>query len=317
MRVTALAFLFAPLSWCSLSTSRHPLFLKQLLFPAGSCVLKAFLWKPNGPGPFPTVLFNHGSGGADADHTAGLPMTEAARKACAAVFETWLRISLSIPPRPRAFGRSRAVHARILQQEEAAKGKEARQHLQFLLATTDHLDDVIAALSFQKTAPAIDAKRHCDCRPLVWRSGNIARCRARQHRSCCGDIRGCSRFMANVRLNCASDSEAAAGKTTAPDHADSGGKRLQHCAQSGVGRRTAPSAQTASVKNLSACRSNIETTDTIFSIVAGFTSMGSTIVRSEFLDESRKTIDRGLSLLVRAGDVRCCICDLDKLRVDS
>jgi dipeptidyl aminopeptidase/acylaminoacyl peptidase len=47
----------------------------------------------------------------------------------------------------------------ILQREETAKGKEARQHLQFVLATTDHLDDVMAGLSFLKAAPAIDAKR--------------------------------------------------------------------------------------------------------------------------------------------------------------
>src|SRR5439155_16056515 len=46
----------------------------------------------------------------------------------------------------------------ILQREEASKGKEARQHLQFVLATTDQLDDVMAALSFLKTAPAVDAK---------------------------------------------------------------------------------------------------------------------------------------------------------------
>ena len=47
----------------------------------------------------------------------------------------------------------------ILRQEEAAKGKEARQHLQFVLATTDQLDDVIAALSFLKTKSVVDAKR--------------------------------------------------------------------------------------------------------------------------------------------------------------
>jgi dipeptidyl aminopeptidase/acylaminoacyl peptidase len=47
----------------------------------------------------------------------------------------------------------------ILQQEEAAKGKEARRHLQFMLATTDHLDDAMAALSFLKTAHVIDANR--------------------------------------------------------------------------------------------------------------------------------------------------------------
>ena len=47
----------------------------------------------------------------------------------------------------------------ILQREEAMKGKEARQHLQFILATTDHLDDVLAALAFLKARPAIDTRR--------------------------------------------------------------------------------------------------------------------------------------------------------------
>jgi dipeptidyl aminopeptidase/acylaminoacyl peptidase len=39
------------------------------------------------------------------------------------------------------------------------KGKEARQHLQFVLATTEHLDDVLAALAFLKAIPAVDARR--------------------------------------------------------------------------------------------------------------------------------------------------------------
>lgn len=47
----------------------------------------------------------------------------------------------------------------ILQREEAAKGKEAHQHLQFMLATTDHLDDVMAGLTFLRTTPGIDSKR--------------------------------------------------------------------------------------------------------------------------------------------------------------
>jgi dienelactone hydrolase len=47
----------------------------------------------------------------------------------------------------------------ILRREEAARGKEARQHLQFMLANTDYLDDVTAALSFLKTVPGVDARR--------------------------------------------------------------------------------------------------------------------------------------------------------------
>lgn len=47
----------------------------------------------------------------------------------------------------------------ILQNEEAAKGKDARQHLQFILLTTEQLDDVLAALSFLKKVPGIDSHR--------------------------------------------------------------------------------------------------------------------------------------------------------------
>jgi cephalosporin-C deacetylase-like acetyl esterase len=47
----------------------------------------------------------------------------------------------------------------LLQREESAKGKEARQHLQYILVTTGHLEDALAGLSFLKTAPGIDSKR--------------------------------------------------------------------------------------------------------------------------------------------------------------
>src|SRR5262252_4851864 len=33
----------------------------QVSFPSGSLTLGGFLWKPAGAGPFPTVIYNHGS----------------------------------------------------------------------------------------------------------------------------------------------------------------------------------------------------------------------------------------------------------------
>jgi len=143
-----------------IATDQPPLVVagQTVVVPSGNLRLKAFLWKPNGPGPFPAVLFCHGSGGADAGHTAGLPMTEAAEK-LAPVFLKHGYAFMYLYRRGQGLSADQATFIQdILQREEASKGKEARQHLQFVLATTDQLDDVMAALSFLKTAPAVDAK---------------------------------------------------------------------------------------------------------------------------------------------------------------
>ena len=196
LRVRALAFLFAPVSVALAIDQPTPIVPETVVVPSGKLRLKAFLWKPNGPGPFPTVLFNHGSGGADADHTAGLPMTEAAEQ-LAPLFLKHGYAFFYLFRRGQGLSADQGPFMQdSLRQEEAAKGKEARQHLQFLLTTTDHLDDVLAALSFLKTAPAIDAKRIAIVGHSFGGQVNIARRRARQHASGCGHIRGCCRFMA-------------------------------------------------------------------------------------------------------------------------
>jgi carboxymethylenebutenolidase len=128
-------------------------------FPSGKLRLKAFLWKPAGPGPFPAVLFNHGSGGTDANHTAGLTMTEAAER-LGPLFVKHGYAFLYPCRRGHGLSADQAPYMQdLLNREEAARGQEARQHLQFILATTDHLDDVLAALSYLKSAPPIDSDR--------------------------------------------------------------------------------------------------------------------------------------------------------------
>jgi carboxymethylenebutenolidase len=127
--------------------------------PSGKLHLKAFFWKPQGPGPFPAVLFNHGSGGDDAAHTAGMPITEAADR-LAPLFLQHGYAFLYLFRRGQGLSASQAPFMRtLLQREEAARGKEARQHLQFVLLTTEQLDDVMSALSFLERTPGINPCR--------------------------------------------------------------------------------------------------------------------------------------------------------------
>jgi carboxymethylenebutenolidase len=159
LRVRTLAFLLALTSTALAVGQQVSIAQETVVVPSGKLRLKAFLWKPAGPGPFPAVLFCHGSGGADAGHTAGLPITEAGEK-LAPLFLKHGYAFMYLFRRGQGLSADQGPFMQnILQHEETAKGKEARQHLQFVLASTDHLDDVMAGLSFLKAAPAIDAKR--------------------------------------------------------------------------------------------------------------------------------------------------------------
>jgi carboxymethylenebutenolidase len=160
LRLRALAFLFGLMS-VALANDQQAFIPQTVIVPSGKLRLKAFLWKPAGPGPFPAVLFCHGSGGADPNHTAGLPIMEAAEK-LAPVFLNHGYAFLHLFRRGQGLSADQGSFMQdTLQREEATKGKEARQHLQLMLATTDHLNDVMAALSFLKAAQST---------PSVWRS---------------------------------------------------------------------------------------------------------------------------------------------------
>jgi carboxymethylenebutenolidase len=127
--------------------------------PSGSIHLKAFLWRPPGRGPFPAVLFNHGSGGATAGETAGMPITEAARRLAPLFVEHGYAF---LYPFRRGQGLS-ADQAPFLQdvlaRERADHGDAAAQRLHFVLLTTEQLEDVEASLAWLKQQPGIDPRR--------------------------------------------------------------------------------------------------------------------------------------------------------------
>jgi carboxymethylenebutenolidase len=163
MKTLLLAVFVALLANAALTQSSEPATSKvapQIVeVRSGTLHLKGYFWKPVGSGPFPAVLFNHGSGAADAQHTAGQTMENAAGN-LAPLFLKHGYAFFYLCRRGQGLSADQAPFMQdLLQHEESAAGREARQRLHYKLVTGDHLDDALAGLSFLKTAPGIDPKR--------------------------------------------------------------------------------------------------------------------------------------------------------------
>ena len=126
--------------------------------PSGVLHLKGYLWKPAGPGPFPAVLFNHGSGADDAQHTAGRTMAEAAAD-LAPVFLQHGYVFFYLCRRGQGLSADQGSFTNDLLKQAEAKGPEARKQLHYQLVTGGQLDDALAGLAFLKTAHGVDPQR--------------------------------------------------------------------------------------------------------------------------------------------------------------
>lgn len=128
---------------------------------SGPLQLKAVLWRPTGRGPFPAVVFNHGR--SDSARQYSLPLGLTLEDLAQVLGPVFVRHGfVFLYPFRRGEGPSAdqgQFIGDLLQREEAAKGVEASRHLQLVLMTTDHLQDALAALSFLKRLPDVDARR--------------------------------------------------------------------------------------------------------------------------------------------------------------
>jgi len=132
---------------------------EQVEFPSGTLRLHGLLWRPVGGGPFPAVLFNHGSGGRTSAETAGMPMTEAAARLAPLFTRRGYAFFYPFRRGQGASADAAPFLQDVLAHEEQAHGTEARRALQDTLLETEQLDDVLAALAFLRRAPGIDAGR--------------------------------------------------------------------------------------------------------------------------------------------------------------
>ena len=126
----------------------------------GGLQLKGFLWRPAGRGPFPAVVFNHGRSDTAQQYSLQLGLTlEQLAQVLGPVFVRHGFVFLYPFRRGEGPSADQGQFIGDLLREEAAKGVEASRHLQVVLVTTDHLQDALAALSFLKSLPYVDARR--------------------------------------------------------------------------------------------------------------------------------------------------------------
>ena len=116
----------------------------------GSLTLHALLWRPEGSGPFPAVLFNHGSGATSEPEKGAALGPVFARHGYVLLFLYRRGSGLSADAGTPA--------ADLMAKEVASKGIDGRDAL--LLELLDqHLTDVRAGLAFLRKVPGVDKKR--------------------------------------------------------------------------------------------------------------------------------------------------------------
>jgi dienelactone hydrolase len=146
--VGMLAIVLHPAS--GLSQNPQPFNKQRVTFTSGDLTLIGYLFKPDGSGPFPTVVWNHGS---EQDPGSGPQFN-----AVASVF---------VPAGYAVFAPMRRGHSdsegeyivAAMDRESVRRGIPAAQQLATRLLQTSQLDDQLAGLAFVKQQPFVDTTR--------------------------------------------------------------------------------------------------------------------------------------------------------------
>lgn len=130
---------------CESETATNP---ETVVVQSVKLKLHAQIWRPEGKGKFPGILFNHGRGGT--------PHPEI----IAPVFVKHGYVFLAIARRGEWISADQGENIdNLVEQERAANGADAAKKLQLKLMGTDHLNDVLAGLACLNQLPYVDAKR--------------------------------------------------------------------------------------------------------------------------------------------------------------
>lgn len=123
---------------------------QKVTFKSGDLTMEGFLFKPNGTGPFPGVIWNHGS--------EQFPDRGPTFDSVAAIFVPAGYVVFA--PVRRGHGESQGTYiADQVSQERKTKGDTAANQLMVDLMQTQQLDDQLAGLAYLKSLPYVDKER--------------------------------------------------------------------------------------------------------------------------------------------------------------
>jgi dienelactone hydrolase len=121
---------------------------------AGGLTLHALLWTPRGSGPFPAVLFNHGSYGSEDTITAGEPA------ALGSVFTEHGYVFLFLFRRGVGLSASQGPAEGVLMNRAfTARGPAGRSEVQLELLEGEASTEANAGLAFLRALPQVDTRR--------------------------------------------------------------------------------------------------------------------------------------------------------------
>ena len=121
---------------------------------SGALTLRGLLWRPDGRGPFPAVLFNHGSYGSDDPLEPGQP------PALGPVFAKHGYVFLFLCRRGIGLSADQGTpDGDLMDTALRVDGPEGRNRVQLQLLETDELSDGLAGLAFLRSLPEVDPRR--------------------------------------------------------------------------------------------------------------------------------------------------------------
>ncbi len=129
---------------------------ETVLIHSGSATLHAMLWRPQGRGPFPGILLNHGSGRTREDLERLGPYEQNAEK-LGPVFARHGYVFLYLFRRGVGPSADQGVNAvDLMNSESATRGQDARNALQLQLLENREMTDALSGLKFLRALPYVD-----------------------------------------------------------------------------------------------------------------------------------------------------------------